>query len=190
MTKLLDAYNASFTALDGNLPQQQDLKTPSRDKEWLTGRVTDSAVARLGSDGEISERNGGEEVFCIASVTKSFAAVAITKVATSAEFSEYFDRDDPLGTKISSFEELVAKHGSDNEKRYVAELKTTHPHYADITLRHLLNHTSGIGHPSFFDEFRADQSKSFRFADGNIFLLWSEILVNILTQILAMKSRR
>ncbi|MBM3579974.1 MAG: beta-lactamase family protein [Alphaproteobacteria bacterium] len=169
MTKLFDTYNASFAALDGKLPQQQDLKTTTRDREWLTGRVTASAVAMARSNGEISKRSGGEEVFCIASITKTFAAVAITKVATSPEFSSYFDNDDPLGTKISVFESLVAKHGSENERRYIEELKTIHPHYAKITLRHLLNHTSGIGHPSFFDEFRADQSKSFRFDDGKYF---------------------
>jgi CubicO group peptidase (beta-lactamase class C family) len=168
-SKLLDVYNASFVTLSVELPSEQDLKTNSRDKEWLTGRVLDVASARLGSDGELFERNGREEIFSIASVTKTFSAVAIAKVATSTEFSKYFDEEDPLGTKIEAFAELIKKHGSENEKRYISELKSTHPNYQNITLRHLLNHTAGIEDPSYFDEFRADQSKSFRFEDGKYF---------------------
>ncbi len=160
MPKLFDAYNASFAALDGSLPQ--DFKTNSRDKEWLTGRVISSAVAS-------NSESSGDEIFSIASVTKTFSAVAITKVVTSEEFAEYFDSEDPLGTKLSAFEELIEKHGSENEKYYISELKTAHQNYSDITLRHLLNHTAGIEDPSYYDDFRADQTRSFRFEDGKYF---------------------
>lgn len=170
-SELLDAYNAGFATLtaqnEEGLPTK--FKTTSRDKEWVSGRVLDTAVARVNHDGKVDENNGTAEVFNIASITKTFSAVAVTKVATSQEFAEYFDREDPLGTNISQFEKLVEKHGSENEKRYIAELKASHPDYEKITLRNLLNHTSGIHDASFMDEFRQDQSQSFRFEDGKYF---------------------
>ncbi len=130
------------------LPLNQ-LKTTSRNKEFLTGRITES-----------SQTPDNTKVFQIASITKTFTAAALVKMTTDPKYRDYFNIDDPLETPIYQFSPLTG--GTEeltNFQKYLATLAITHPKFSQITLRHLLNHTSGISALSNFSEFRTDQTR-------------------------------
>ncbi len=136
------------------LPLSQ-LKTTSRDKEFLTGRITES-----------SQTPDDTKVFQIASITKTFTAAALVKMTTNHKYRDYFNVDDPLATPIYQFSPLTGSSDElTNFQKYLATLAITHPNFSQITLRHLLNHTSGISALNNFNEFRADQTKSSHLAD-------------------------
>jgi CubicO group peptidase (beta-lactamase class C family) len=129
--------------------------------------VTDSDVVFV-ADGDSVLRESSvkeEKVFQIASVTKTFAATALVKMTNDPRYHAFFNPEDPLATPLSDFEDSVDKNGSDNQKRYFAELKSSHPRYSELTLRHLLNHSSGISQADFLDEFRQDQTKLYHLSD-------------------------
>lgn len=179
-----DAYNGAFSALVGTDLQNIQFKTNSRDKEFLTGRVLESEIDVIDENGgkkhfathhSLSEKNQEEEkkleeqkessekTFQIASITKTFTAAALVKMAADERYSGYFNQDDPMATPISTFENLINKHSHENVRQYWAELKKA-PHYQQVTLRHLLNHSSGLGSESsmlVFSElgFRKNQNQ-------------------------------
>ena len=179
-----DTYNGAFAALVGTDLQNIQFKTNSRDKEFLTGRVLESEVDVIDENGEkkhfatyrpLSEKNQEEEkkaeeqkespekIFQIASITKTFTAAALVKMAADERYSSFFDQDDPMATPISAFENLIDEHSHANVRQYWAELKKA-PHYQQVTLRHLLNHSSGLGSEStmlLFSElgFRENQNQ-------------------------------
>jgi CubicO group peptidase (beta-lactamase class C family) len=173
-----DAYNGTFGALIGTDPKDIQFKTNSRDKEFLTGRVLESEVDVIDENGEkkhfaahnsLSEKNqeeqkeSSEKTSQIASITKTFTAAALVKMAADKKYSEFFNQDDPMATPISAFENLINKHSHENVRQYWAELKKA-PHYEKVTLRHLLNHSSGLGSEStmlLFSElgFRENQNQ-------------------------------
>lgn len=167
MSRSQDAYNASFLALSATSSDDfPNLKTNSRDSEFLTGMVTDSDIFVAGSEPDLQKKSTAEEqVFQIASITKTFSAAAFVKMAVDPRYAAFFDAKDPLGIPIFIFEGLIQQHGSENQKRYLFELKNKHPHYDQITLRHLLNHSSGIAETPFFDEFRKDQTLPHHLSD-------------------------
>ncbi|MBP7710331.1 MAG: serine hydrolase [Rickettsiales bacterium] len=77
------------------LPLSQ-LKTTSRDKEFLTGRITAS-----------SQTPDDTKIFQIASITKTFTAAALVKMTTDPKYRDYFNVDDPLATPIYQFSPLA-----------------------------------------------------------------------------------
>lgn len=163
-----DAYTGTFAALTGTSLNEIELITNSRDQEFLTGRVLHDEIVVISENGQfvrhetnrnLSELDAAEEekkeaqeqeekIFQtpsqIASITKTFTAVALTQMAADEKYSEFFNQEDPMGTTISSFEDLINKHAHPNVQLYWRELKQNHPNYNQITLRHLLNHSSGI----------------------------------------------
>jgi CubicO group peptidase (beta-lactamase class C family) len=135
-----DCYNGTFEILTSEkIPQ---LKTTSRQEEFLTGNVTGSSIAKSGG----SSDDGDQKIFEIASITKTFAAVTLAKMMADEKYAKFFDKEDPMGTSLASFEKLIAEspHIHENIKKYFAEIKKIHPRYKEITLRSLLNHSSGI----------------------------------------------
>ncbi len=154
-----DVYNAAFLALSGVPAQGITLTTNSRNEEFLTGKPLDGAVFAAVSSFE------SQKVFSIASITKTFTAATLVKLANDEKYKDFFDKQDPMGTKIADFEVLIARRGGENVEKYFEKLKKNHPQYQEITLRHLLNHTSGVAHSAFFDEFRKDESRSFHLQD-------------------------
>lgn len=157
---MLDTCNAANKALSASsvtsLPFQ--LKTNSRDQEFLTGGVLDSEVSVIKEDKILQNKSSSEEqIFQIASITKTFTAAALVKIASNEKYSTAFNQDDPMATPISEFESKLKPQAQE----YFNKLKLNPEfHYSDITLRHLLNHNSGITYQSFFDEFRGDQTQS------------------------------
>ncbi len=147
---LQDVYNAAFSALIGE--KNIALKTNSRSDEFLTGRVVESDIS--------TTQNSEGKVFQIASITKTFTAASLVKLAGDEKYSQFFNAADPMSTSLASFEKIIEEWQTPNVKEYFAELKK-HPHYQSLTLRHLLNHTSGVDQKPFFDEFRKDQTQSF-----------------------------
>ncbi len=168
---LSDAYNTAFQALSATsleaLPHQ--LKTNSRPKEFLTGRVLESDIfvtQNVGNNKEFLQKKSleNERVFQIASITKTFTAAALVRMTANEIYSHFFNLDDPIGTPISQFKGLIEKHGNKNQKKYFEELNRSHPRYSEVTLRHLLNHTSGMienfWNVSDLLDFRSNQSQN------------------------------
>lgn len=141
-----------------------DLKTFSSNYECLTGRIIDSDVVVLGNEKDFHKKNSiDEKVFQIASITKTFSAAALVKVIV--DNPDAFNIDDPLSTKISVFKDRLKPEA----KSYFEKLEMDPEfHYEDITLRHVLNHSSGIANQDFFDEFRSDQNKEIRLSNQTI----------------------
>ena len=110
MPEPIDAYNGAFSALSG---KKSDLKTNSRTKEFLTGRVLEKSISVTG---EVEEKKSQEskekekqtedqKVFQIASITKTFTAATIVRMASDEKYQNYFskpDEEDPMATPISS----------------------------------------------------------------------------------------
>ena len=156
------ASRALFVSLESELTD--NVKTFSSKRKELSGRVIDSDIAVLGNRENLHKRNSTDEkVFEIASITKTFTAAALVK--TIVDNSDVFDADDPLETKISVFKDRLKPQA----KSYFEKLEADPEfHYEDITLRHVLNHSSGITYQDFSDKFRSDQTKEDRLSEETI----------------------
>lgn len=156
------ASRALFVSLESELTD--NVKTFSSKRKELSGRVIDSDIAVLGNRENLHKRNSTDEkVFEIASITKRFAATALVK--TTVDNPDIFDGDDPLATKISVFKDRLKPQA----KSYFEKLEADPEfHYQDITLRHALNHSSGITYQDFSDKFRSDQTKEDRLSEETI----------------------
>lgn len=110
------------------------LKTSSRNKEFLTGNVIDYQDASTDSA-------ESDKIFEIASITKTFSAATMVRLACNEDYEQFFDAQDPMGTKIATFENLLKE---ESHRIFFQELKDNHPNYQEISIRNILNHTSGI----------------------------------------------
>ena len=116
------------------------------DSNWIPGAT--AIIARQGRvvyhksfglrDVESGDKLENNDIFRIASMTK-----AITSVAAMMLYEEgFFLLDDPLYKYIPEFKDPVIL-----EKVNLKDSTfTSHPAKNQITIRHLLNHTSGIGY--------------------------------------------
>ncbi|MBU6338637.1 MAG: beta-lactamase family protein [Rickettsiales bacterium] len=142
----------------------ENFRTFSSKREELSGRVIDSDIAVLGNGKSFHKRNSEDEkIFQIASITKTFTAAALVRIMV--DNPDYFDRDDPLATKISVFKDRLKPEA----KAYFEKLEFDPEfHYEDITLRHVLNHSSGVICQDFSDKFRSDQTKELRLSEDTV----------------------
>lgn len=102
MLQTLDVYKAAFAALSRVSIEEVEFKTTSQHKEFLTGRIIDGDIATL------EKSSTSKKVFEIASITKTFTAATIVKLAADSRYKKFFDKDDPMNTKISTFEDFIA----------------------------------------------------------------------------------
>lgn len=160
----LSAIVSSALSASSESELTDNFKTFSSERKELSGRVIDSDIAVLGNRENLHKRNSKDEkVFEIASITKTFTAAALVK--TIVDNPDVFDVDDPLATKISVFKDRLKPQA----KAYFEKLEADPEfHYEDITLRHVLNHSSGITYQDFSDKFRSDQTKEDRLSEETI----------------------
>lgn len=150
--------------------------------EWFASGMSCAALI----DGNIatSETRGGvncfnqnspaitsDTVFNIASITKTFTAATILRMQESEKFMNYFPQG--IETRIADFLNLLKERYP--YSNYIQHGLEQENNFYEITLVHLLNHTSGIG-----DFDGADFNQKLRFAsteslaqepDGKFFTL-------------------
>ncbi len=145
------------------------------DRKWISGAT--GFIARHGKivyhqsfgmrDIEQNDPMENDDIYRIASMTK-----AITTVAVMMLYEEgHFLLDDPLYYYIPEFKDPVIL---DRVNRKDSTF-TSHPAKTQITIKHLLNHTSGIGYGFSHDRLRPLYQKA-RIPDG--FVITDAILAD------------
>ncbi|MDB2414979.1 beta-lactamase family protein [Rickettsiales bacterium] len=98
-----------------------------------------------------------ETVVNVASITKMFTAATILRMIEINEYKEIFPHG--VDTKISDLEDILRNKYPENSEffKYLKEQEQ----YEDVTLRHLLQHTHGLGSrtPACFEDILADPQK-------------------------------
>ncbi|MEN8224588.1 MAG: serine hydrolase domain-containing protein [Bacteroidota bacterium] len=137
------------------------------DKKWIPGAVC--IIARHGKiiyhkgfgyrDIEASDTMQIDDIFRIASMTK-----AITSVAVMMLYEEgHFLLDEPISKYIPAFSNpVILKEVNEEDSTF-----TSYPAKKEITIRELLNHTSGIGYGVFNKNLRILYGKA-GIPDGGI----------------------
>ena len=88
---------------------------------WQDGKIVSSGAQRAKGDGGTELLEGGSQAYGIGSVSKIFTTVAVMQLAEAGKL----DLDEPV-------------------VKYLPAFKMADPRYKDITVRMLLNHSSGL----------------------------------------------
>jgi CubicO group peptidase (beta-lactamase class C family) len=142
------------------------------DRNYIPGAV--GFIARHGKivyhksfgmrDPETQDPMEKDDIFRIASMTKALASVATMMLYEEGHFL----LDDPVSKFIPEFKNPQVLVKLNPDTTYVAR-----PASREITIRHLLTHTSGIGYP-FIDSEVAPIYHKYNIPDG--FLITNEVL--------------
>lgn len=142
------------------------------ERNWIPGAV--AFIARHGKivyyksfgmrDPETQDPMEKDDIFRIASMTKALASVAVMMLYEEG----YFLLDDPVSKYIPVFKNPQVLVKMNPDLTYSAR-----PASGEITIRHLLTHTSGIGYP-FIPSEVAPLYNKYNIPDG--FLITDQVL--------------
>jgi len=146
MPKLfLDPTNISRKILtDGVAPLNdgEAIAIPVADSIAIDGvPISSSASLMTFGDGASEESfNPSDTIFCAGSITKMITAATVVRMTEEEKYKGYLA--DGVDTKLSNILPLLKKHYPDS--RYINEELEKQPNFDQITLQHLMQHTSGL----------------------------------------------
>lgn len=151
--------------LKGN---NEGIKDPADENPGIYGYT--AAVTRSDTivGGKADFLKGGEvtdkTVVNVASITKMFTAATVLKMTEHEDYKEQFPGG--VDTPLKHFEADLRKNYPDNTEFF--DYLKEQQQYGDLTLRHLMQHTHGLGSrtPACFGDILADTGKQWGAADA------------------------